>query len=313
MKKKNYLLLLFFIFFVKIASSNASIQNKIIATVNNEIVTSYELKNKIITSLILNNKELNQENINGFKNQSLKALISMKIKKDELVKYGLLNADIDTTKFLENIAKKYSVNISEFKKIFLDNNLSYNLYLSEIKIELSWQKLIYQLYGNKLNINEKEIDEELKKIINNQKDIIEYKLSEIEVQVDDNEKKESLVEKIKSQINKDGFRDTAIKYSMSSTALEGGEIGWVNSKSLSNNISNIISNMKLKEVSKPILQDNAILFIKLEEIRKLNPLKINSEETKNRIMNQKTNEILNLFSNSHLSKIRNNASIELIK
>ena len=31
----------------------------------------------------------------------------------------------------------------------------------------------------------------------------------------------------------DGFNDTAIKYSQSSSAFEGGKIGWVNSKSLS--------------------------------------------------------------------------------
>ena len=89
MKKKKYLLLILLIFFFKISYTNASIQNKIIATVNNEIVTSYELKNKIMTFLILNKVEVNQENINNYKNQSLKTLINMKIRKNELVKYNL--------------------------------------------------------------------------------------------------------------------------------------------------------------------------------------------------------------------------------
>ena len=62
MKKKNYLSLILVIFFININFSNAAVQNKIIATVNNEIITSYELKNKIMTFLILNKKEINQEN-----------------------------------------------------------------------------------------------------------------------------------------------------------------------------------------------------------------------------------------------------------
>jgi len=313
MKKKNYLSLILVIFFININFSNAAIQNKIIATVNNEIITSYELKNKIMTFLILNKKEINQENINNFKNQSLKTLITIKIKKDELNKYGLLSNDIDTSKFIERISKNYNYSLEEFKKKFSDNNLSYELYLDEVKIELLWQKLIMQLYGNKVKVDENEVDEELQKIIDNQKDIIEYRLSEIEMQVDDDKKINEMVEEIKSEINKDGFKNTAIKYSISSTSLEGGEIGWVNAKSLSNNILSIISNMKLKEVSKPILQNNSILFLKLEEIKKLDPLKINSINTKNRIIDQKKNEILNLFSNSYLSKIRNNAAIELVK
>ena len=313
MKKKKYLLLILLIFFFKISYTNASIQNKIIATVNNEIVTSYELKNKIMTFLILNKVEVNQENINNYKNQSLKTLINMKIRKNELVKYNLLNSKIDTSRFIEQQSKKYNFTIEEFKKEFLNNNLSYDLYLQEIQLELGWQQLILQLYGNKIIVDEYEIDEELKKIIDNQKEMIEYRLSEIEVQVNDNEKITDLVEEIQNQIIKDGFKNTAIKYSTSSTALEGGEIGWVNSESLSNKMLNAISNMKLKEVSKPMMHNNSILFVKLEEIKKVDALKINSIETKKKIIDQKKNELLNLFSNSHLSKIRNNASIELIK
>ena len=293
--------------------TNASIQNKIIATVNNEIITSYELKNKIMTFLILNKVEVNQENINNYKNQSLKTLINMKIRKNELVKYNLLNSKIDTSRFIEQQSKKYNFTIEEFKKEFLNNNLSYDLYLQEIQLELGWQQLILQLYGNKIIVDEYEIDEELKKIIDTQKEMIEYRLSEIEVQVNDNEKITDLVEEIQNQIIKDGFKNTAIKYSTSSTALEGGEIGWVNSESLSNKMLNAISNMKLKEVSKPMMHNNSILFVKLEEIKKVDALKINSIETKKKIIDQKKNELLNLFSNSHLSKIRNNASIELIK
>jgi peptidyl-prolyl cis-trans isomerase SurA len=313
MKKKKYLLLILLIFFFKISYTNASIQNKIIATVNNEIITSYELKNKIMTFLILNKVEVNQENINNYKNQSLKTLINMKIRKNELVKYNLLNGEIDTSRLIEQQSKKYNFTIEEFKKEFLNNNLSYDLYLQEIQLELGWQQLILQLYGNKIIVDEYEIDEELKKIIDNQKEMIEYRLSEIEVQVNDNEKVTNLVEEIQNQIIKDGFKNTAIKYSTSSTALEGGEIGWVNSKSLSNKMLNAISNMKLKEVSKPMMHNNSILFVKLEEIKKVDALKINSIETKKKIIDQKKNELLNLFSNSHLSKIRNNASIELIK
>tara|TARA_B110000967_G_C18794405_1_gene514986 strand:- start:168 stop:1109 length:942 start_codon:yes stop_codon:yes gene_type:complete len=313
MKKKKYLLLILLIFFFKISYTNASIQNKIIATVNNEIITSYELKNKIMTFLILNKVEVNQENINNYKNQSLKTLINMRIRKNELVKYNLLNGEIDTSRLIEQQSKKYNFTIEEFKKEFLNNNLSYDLYLQEIQLELGWQQLILQLYGNKIIVDEFEIDEELKKIIDNQKEMIVYRLSEIEVQVNDNEKTTDLVEEIQNQIIKDGFKNTAIKYSTSSTALEGGEIGWVNSKSLSNKMLNAISNMKLKEISKPMMHNNSILFVKLEEIKKVDALKINSIETKKKIIDQKKNELLNLFSNSHLSKIRNNASIELIK
>ena len=42
-----------------------SIENKIIAKVENSVLTSHELKNKIRITLVLSNQEINQNNINN--------------------------------------------------------------------------------------------------------------------------------------------------------------------------------------------------------------------------------------------------------
>ena len=61
MNKKNlFLKTLFILFFLKFFDLKA-IENKIIVTVDNEPITSYELKNKILTQLILSNQEINQD------------------------------------------------------------------------------------------------------------------------------------------------------------------------------------------------------------------------------------------------------------
>ena len=59
----------------------ASIENKIILKVENEIITNFEVKNKILSTLILSNQEINQENIDNFKKQALEFLIQYKLKK----------------------------------------------------------------------------------------------------------------------------------------------------------------------------------------------------------------------------------------
>ena len=47
--------------------SFASMENKILVNIGNQIITTYELKNRIKTILVLNNKEFNQEKINQTK------------------------------------------------------------------------------------------------------------------------------------------------------------------------------------------------------------------------------------------------------
>lgn len=306
-----YLNITLIIFFTNLSFTNASIKNKIIAEVENEIISSYELKNKIITSLILNNRAVNQKNIDSAKNQALRALINHKLKKNEIKKFNISEQENNFNIFIQNTANQYNTDVQGFKKIFVNNNLDYSLYAEEIKTELAWQGLIVGLYGEKTNINEKEVDEELKQLTKNQKNIFEYKLSEIEIQVENNNQVNSLIKEVKDQINLIGFKDTAIKYSISLTAMDGGDLGWINSKSLSGRILKILENMQLGDVSSPITQANSILFIKLENKKKLDLDKENLEEIRKKIILQKKNELLDLYSNSHLSKIRNNAYINL--
>ena len=62
---------LLFSFLIILLSTNviASIDNKIIVKVGEEIITSYELKNKILTTLFLSGQEINQSSINNLKKQ----------------------------------------------------------------------------------------------------------------------------------------------------------------------------------------------------------------------------------------------------
>ena len=59
-------------------------------------------------------------------------------------------------------------------------------------------------------------------------------------------------------IEKDGFENTAIKYSISLTAMDGGNLGWVNANSLSDKILNIVNKLKIGDVSEPIFQSENV-------------------------------------------------------
>jgi len=118
------------------------------------------------------------------------------------------------------------------------------------------------------------------------------------------------IEEIKNQINEIGFKDTAIKYSTSLSALEGGNLGWIASQALSNMILNTVKKMNPGDISEPIFQSETAIFIKLLDKRKINFNDISLKKMKNQIISRKKNELLNLFSNSYLSKIKNTTLIQ---
>lgn len=288
-------------------SAFGAIQNKILIKIENEIISSYELKNKINTLIVLSNKEVNQSNIDKLKKVAVNQLINLKMKKIELSKY---NIEIDRNNINAYLNKISSGNIQEFKNKFKVNNLDYNFYLDEIKTQLTWQKLIFSLYKDKVIIEEKEINDDLEKSLKLNSTIKEYNLSEMDILLDNNTDLSKKLSEINFQIQNYGFEETAKQFSGSYSASEGGRLGWLSEKSLSNKILNRVNKLKINEISDPIISGNSLMLIKLNNVRVKKVENLNTEKLRKNIIEQRKNELFSLYSNSHLSKIKNNLLVE---
>jgi peptidyl-prolyl cis-trans isomerase SurA len=313
MRKKTFFSKFFIIFLViNFNNFSASIENKIIANVDNQIISTYELKNKIKTILFLSKQQLSQDNINYTKGQSLRTLVDYKLKLAEINKFQIaIDSTVDISDFLNSVASKYNTNAKGLEKLFNDNKIDFEKYTKEVKVDLAWNKLIFQKYKKKIDLNEKEVDKELNKIIKDQQELEQYKLSEIEILSENKKIDEVRINETINQIKEIGFNDAAVKFSNSPTAFEGGDLGWVSSKSLSKDVYNSIKILKIGDVSKPIFQRNNIIFLKLNDKKKLIINDTNVVQIRNKIINRKKNEILNLYSNNYLSKLKNKALIEI--
>ena len=84
----------------------------------------------------------------------------------------------------------------------------------------------------------------------------------------------------------------------------------MNYNALSKEILNIVIKMNVNDISEPIENINTILFLKLVD-KRINASKENNIDfLRKKITESKKNELFNLYSNSHLSKLRNTATIE---
>ena len=315
MEIKKILKILFIIILLNVGTNSfsfASTKNKIIVSVEDQIISSYELKNKIKTMLFLSNQNLSQKNIDFTKQIALQQLIDYKLKKNQITKFNIKSDNnIQINNHLKSLSSKYKTNIDGMKKIFKNNNLDFELYVNEIETEFNWQKLIFRTFRDKITLDKNEIDNELNDLLETKSNLQEYELAEIEISLKNNSDDKNTILEVNNQIEKIGFEKTAIKYSMSTTSLDGGKIGWISSKSLSKKILTILDKMKIGDISEPLIQTNTATIIKLLDKKTINLNETDMDELRKKIVNNKKNELLSLYSNNYLSKIKNNALIEI--
>jgi parvulin-like peptidyl-prolyl isomerase len=308
MKIKNYffiiLLTLFFDSFVLAKNT------KILVKIESEIITNFDVQNKIISSLILAKKEVNQVNINNFKKVSLENLIQNRLKKIELEKYNIKKDDKQINSYLNSIS---SNNIESLQNVFRSYDLDFKEFTDEIDVEFRWRKFIYQMYKKKINIKPEDVAQEISDNLKKKNNIIEYNLSEIEILSNINSSNLKTIALIQDEIKGAGFESAVTKFSISSTSSKNGELGWINSNSLSKEFVKILNKMQIGQVSDPIKKQDKIIFLKLNDKKISNYTNIDFDKLKNDLLIQKQNELFNLYSNSHISKLRNTNLIQYFK
>ena len=305
MKIKNYffiiLLTLFFDSFVVAKNT------KILVKIESEIITNFDVQNKIISSLILAKKQINQENINNFKKASLENLIQNRLKKIELKKYNIKKDDEQINLYLNSIS---SNNVEKMKNIFKDYDLDFKEFTDQIDVEFKWRKFIYQIYKKKINIKPEDVNREISDKLKKQKNKVKYNLSEIEILSNNTSSNLEVIALIQDEIKVAGFESAVSKFSISSTSSKSGELGWINSNSLSKEFLKILNKMQKGQVSDPIMKQDKIIFLKLNDKKTSNYTNIDFDKLKNDLLVKKQNELFELYSNSHLSKLRNTNLIQ---
>jgi len=159
-----------------------------------------------------------------------------------------------------------------------------------------------------LEIDEKKIKKQAKKNISNNKQNL-YLASEI---LFNDITKTRISEKHKlilQSITDIGFKNTAIKFSISDTKKFGGEIGWIEENQVSTVFKNILSNLEIGQFSEPINVTGGKLILMLND-KKIENIDLNYENEIKKLTLFEKDRKLNQFSYIYFNKIMKVAKIE---
>ena len=296
------------IFFILTSSSFSNSKIFISATIDNEIITNYDIKKESEYLKILN-PNLKQLNNNRILELAKDSLIKEIIKKKEITKFKDLDKEYPlVNEYLRNLFTKLNYNNEKdfIKDLFKKDTYTLNQIKEKIKIELMWNELIFKKYNKQVRINKINLIKKVDNLSNKvQKD---YLLSEILFEKKKEDNLETLINQIQLSINEIGFGNTANIYSISESSKLGGKLGWVKENNLSEIILSKLKLIKTGQHTDVIKIGNNFLILKIEEI-KTTEVKINKKQELDRLIRFETNKQLNQFSRIYFDKSKINYSI----
>lgn len=206
--------------------------DRIIAVVNNEVITEQELMQRVHTVAInLRRQQIDLPPMQQLRAQVLERLISERTILQRARATGIRVDDQMVNAAIEQIARQNNLTIEELRQRLAADGVAFNAFRNEIRDEITTQRLREREVDAKIDIPESEVDAYLaEKAGFTSNDTTEWHVAHILLPInhpDDESKMEAEAESIAERARAgEDFSKLVASYSRSDDALQGGDLGW---------------------------------------------------------------------------------------
>ena len=247
----------------------------IVAVVDEDVVLASELLeriNLVRESMIQNKVPMPERDV--FVGQVLDRLIIENIQLQEANNRGVVIDDQTLSQAVQQFAESNGQTVEEFVVGLESQGTSYRKFREDIRLEMTLSRLQRGMINQRISIS----DQDISGLLNSPfyKDFFsdEYSLGHIRLDLIDNSSetdKERLIadaDNIVEQLRGgEDFGKIAAAKSSSSTALDGGSLGWRRAGEIPSLFAEIALEMEIGDISDPIVSGSAVHIIKLIERR----------------------------------------------
>jgi peptidyl-prolyl cis-trans isomerase SurA len=250
-------------------SSGQEVQ-RIVATVNDEIISGYDLEQRLKIVLGSTGLPSDPDTRRRLQTQVLNSLILDRLKLQEAARFNVSVPEVEVKRAFGRIANQNNMSSDNFSQMLERNGVDPFTLEQQIEAELSWRKLVGQKYGRFVNIGDDEIDAVLKRYEENvgKEQML---VSEIFLPVESPEKEEEVrrfAERISDQVRKGAnFAAIARQFSQGTTAAAGGSIGWVQVGQMPEELEKVLAGMAPRTYSDPIRSVGGYYILALADRR----------------------------------------------
>lgn len=301
-------------------SSWAETCNRVVAKVNSEVITLYELNAKIEELTGLEPIDLRSRDERKFleiREKVLDLLINEKIALEKIRELEIRVTPEEIDNAIERIKSDNNLTHEDLIATLKEKGLSYESYREKIKNEVERMKLINFEVKSKIIIREEQIKEYFEK--HKEKYITKERVHLAAIflkQIDPLDQREGrdISEKVKQILSRlkkgEDFGRLAKEFSQGPGAQEGGDLGFFEFSQLDPELRKTIKDMSAGEISEPIGRPSGIQIIKLVEKQEMGVKSLN--EVKDSIYEIFYREEINKRYSSWIKDLRDKSYIKII-
>lgn len=241
----------------------------ILVSVNNDMITSYDLKQRMLLLIVTSGVQVTQENYAAFQQQALNSLIDERLQQQEMDHWKVKVTDSDVDEEIARMAAQSNLKpdqlLSELKRVGVEPATL----RAQIAAESGWNQLVGGRYHSSANVGTAQVDSLMDKVIaDGQKP--QYLVAEIFI---DNttagspanalQGAKQLRDQIAAKVAP--FQAVARQFSNAPSAANGGDAGWLVSGNIEPSVETVLASLKPGDMSEPIVTKDGVYIYLLRQ------------------------------------------------
>lgn len=253
------------------AERAAADSDSIVATVNDESISDFELRQRVALYLALNGfnqAQLTPEQKTRMRSQILEQLQAEKVQLQEAVKKKITVSPVEVDRRLNAMMQEYRFTIEQLRQNLTNAGASEEALRAQITASIAWQKTVQDEYGDRVNVTDDMVKTELARYADGANKP-HYRVMEIFLPVDNPEQDAKVkkdAEEVEKQLHQGApFPVVARQFSQHPTAATGGDMGWINEGQLAPELNAVLAKMEVGSISEPIRSTGGYYVLGLRE------------------------------------------------
>lgn len=236
-------------------ADNPGLSVQIVAVVNGDVISKADVDNRRRLFALSTGLPVTLDVLDRLAPQVTRQLIDERLRLQEVQRRKIVVSDKEIAEAIAAVEKQNNMVPGALRSKLAADGVELRTLIDQIRVQLGWGRVLRQQLGEDAGISESVVAEQ-ERLLKAQTGKPEYRVGEIFIPVDEpshEEEARRFADTVIQQLrNGAPFAVVAAQFSQSQTALQGGDLGWVQPNQVDPEVARIIREMPQGAVSNPI-------------------------------------------------------------
>tara|TARA_R110002124_G_scaffold74690_1_gene200514 strand:+ start:8379 stop:9713 length:1335 start_codon:yes stop_codon:yes gene_type:complete len=254
-----------------VAAPEFRMADGIVATVNDSIITGYDLRQRMLLVIAMTQVQPTDENIQAIQQEALNVLIDERLQAQEIATYkDLIVSDAEVDAEIAAMAQEVGTNPETYLGFLAQGGIRPQTVREQLRVSIGWRSLVGGRFASRARVSRGQVEQVMRQLAESASKP-QYLIGEIYIEAarvgGQQQALDGASQLVQQMVQGAPFQAVAQQFSAAPSAVRGGDAGWVVQGTVQPALQTALDQLNVGQLSRPIPVEGGVYIIYMRDKR----------------------------------------------